>query len=132
MIESGGLEIEQVREGFGDSVAHLVDALSERPEIEAYDARKDDLRRRVANAGTAAQAIYAADKLSNVQALRDGYALKGEAVDAKLDVPLDEKAQVWDADLAMLLEQSADLPVVKRLAGALAGLRNERAAAGRA
>lgn len=130
-VESGGLEIDDVRGAFGDSVAHLVDALSERPEIDAYAERKDDLRRRVAHAGPDAQAIYAADKLSNMRALRDGYAVRGEAVDAKLKVSLDEKVQVWEADLEMLAENSPGVPVVDRLAEALAGLRSERASARR-
>lgn len=126
-VESGGLSVERVRAGFGGAVAELVDALSERTEITSHGERKDDLRRRVAEAGEAAQAIYAADKLSNVEALREGYAVKGEDVDASLKVSLDEKLLVWEKDLEMLRKRLGDAPPVNRLAAALSALRAERA-----
>lgn len=130
-IESGGLDPDRIRADFGEEIARLVDAMSERPDIEAREERKDDLRRRVSEAGRDAQAIYAADKLANVRALREGYAVRGEGVDEALDVSLDEKIQTWESDLEMLFEESADAPVVDRLADTLAGLWGERAAAAR-
>ena len=126
-VESGGLSVDRVRADFGDSIAHLVDVLSERPEIESHDERKDDLRRRVAEAGPAAQAIYAADKLSNVEALREGYAVRGEDVDENLKVSLDEKVLVWEKDLEMLRAHSGGTPLVARLGDSLAELSAERA-----
>jgi (p)ppGpp synthase/HD superfamily hydrolase len=125
-VESGGLSVAEVREEFGDAVAHLVEALSERAELDSHEERKEDLRRRVAAAGEAAQAIYAADKLSNVEALRAGYAVKGEDVDANLKVSLDEKLRVWEKDVEMLRAHSGGTPVVERLADALAELSAER------
>jgi GTP pyrophosphokinase len=126
-IESGGLSEEALREEFGDSVVHLVGTLSERPEIESHEERKDDLRRRVAAAGAPAQAIYAADKLSNVESLRQGYRRRGEAVDETLEVSLDEKARVWERDVEMLRALSGATPSVQQLAGALGELLAERA-----
>ncbi len=127
MVESGGLSVDAIRADFGDWVADLVDALSERPEIDSHDDRKDDLRRRVAVAGPAAQAIYAADKLTNVEVLRDGYAVKGEEVDENLKVSLDEKVLVWAKDLEMLRAHSGGTPIVIRLGDSLAELSAERA-----
>jgi (p)ppGpp synthase/HD superfamily hydrolase len=129
VVESGGLGVEQVRAEFGDEIAHLVEALSERPEIEPHGERKDDLRRRVAAAGPDAQAIYAADKLSNIEALREGYRVSGEKVDSTLAVSLDDKVRIWEKDLEMLLDQSGGTPLVDRLADALAELAAERASA---
>jgi (p)ppGpp synthase/HD superfamily hydrolase len=125
-VESGGLEVEAVHEQFGDEVARLVEALTERPEIPDHQARKDDLRLRVAAAGKEAQAIYAADKLSNVEALRRGYAAKGEDVDESLKVSLDEKLLVWEKDVEMLRRDSGGGPIAERLADSLAALSSER------
>lgn len=125
-VESGGLSVGEVREEFGDAVAHLVEALSERSEIDSHEERKDDLRSRVAAAGEAAQAIYAADKLSNIESLRAGYAAKGEEVDANLKVSLDEKLGVWEMDVEMLRTHSGGTPLVERLADSLAELSAER------
>jgi (p)ppGpp synthase/HD superfamily hydrolase len=127
VVESGGMSVEQVRNEFGDPVAHLVEALSERKEIDSHAERKDDLRRRVAAAGPEAQAIYAADKLSNIEALREGYRARGEDVDVSLKVPLDEKVSIWESDLEMLLGGSGGASLVNRLADALAELAGERA-----
>jgi (p)ppGpp synthase/HD superfamily hydrolase len=127
-IESGGLTREEIRDRFGDEVARLVDALSERPEIESDAGRKDDLRSRVAEAGGEARAIYAADKLSNVESLRRGYASHGEEVDAALRVTLDEKMLVWERDLEMLRAHSGGTLPVERLGDAIAELTAERGA----
>jgi (p)ppGpp synthase/HD superfamily hydrolase len=127
-IESGGLTQAGLRAEFGDSVAHLVDSLSERPEIESHEERKDDLRRRVAAAGSESRAIYAADKLSNIKSLRQGYRSRGEGVDEKLKVSLDEKMRVWQKDLEMLRSHAGGTPLVRRLGDALAELSAERAA----
>jgi (p)ppGpp synthase/HD superfamily hydrolase len=126
-IESGGLTRNELRAEFGDPIAHLVDVLSERPEIDSHEDRKDDLRARVAAAGADAQAIYAADKLSNVESLREGYRSRGEAVDEALKVSLDEKMRVWEQDLEMLRAHAGGTPLVQRLADALAELAAERA-----
>jgi (p)ppGpp synthase/HD superfamily hydrolase len=131
-VESGDIEPAEVRRRFGDTVACIVDALTERPEIEVYEKRKEDLRKRVARTGSEAQAVFAADKLANVEVLREAYALEGEEVDTGLEVSLDNKVHVWEMDLKMLFDESADVPLVDRLANALAGLQKERATAARA
>jgi (p)ppGpp synthase/HD superfamily hydrolase len=132
VIEHSDVEQAEVRERFGEEVASLVEALTEDESVEPYEARKQEHRQRVAGAGPHAQAIFAADKLANVEVLRQGYAVKGEEVAEGLKVPLDAKVAVWEADLGMLLEASPSLPLTERLADELAALRRERAARERA
>lgn len=55
---------------FGDEVADLVALVSDDALIEDEDARKDEVRERVREAGGFALAIYAADKVSKVRELR--------------------------------------------------------------
>ena len=62
---------------FGEPVAALVDALTDEEAIEPYERRKDEHRRQVEAAGADALAIYAADKLANIRALRRVYAERG-------------------------------------------------------
>jgi (p)ppGpp synthase/HD superfamily hydrolase len=131
VVESGEISLGEVRKRFGDTVAGIVDALSERPTIESYEERKDELRGRVAMAGTDAQAVFAADKLTNVEVLRTAYALEGEEVDAGLEVSLDLKIYIWELDLEMLFDESPGVPIVDRLADEMAGLWGERAAEAR-
>lgn len=110
-------------------MAGLVDALTERAEIDPYGDRKDEHRERVAQSEPEARAIFATDKLVNLEALREAYAVRGEAVDRELHVPLDTKVRTWQLDLDMLRARSPELPLVNDLADQLAALLADRAAA---
>jgi (p)ppGpp synthase/HD superfamily hydrolase len=126
VIEDSETTAEELRRRFGDSVAELVEALSDDESIEPYERRKDEHRRRVAAAGPDALAIYAADKLSNIRVLRRTYANEGEAVGGEFEVPLDVKEGVWAADLELLRDRVPELPFVEHLATELAALRDAR------
>lgn len=128
VVEHTEAEPEEIRERFGETIAGLVETLTEDPALEPYEARKEEQRRRVAEAGPEALAIFAADRLANVEALRDVYALEGEDADRGLEVSLDLKIYVWELDLEMLFDDAPDLHLVDRLADELAGLWGERAA----
>lgn len=125
--EHAGVDPAKLREQFGERVAAIAAALTEDDAIEDRSARKRELRERVAAAGPDAGAVFAADKAVNVAALRGAYAKIGERVDARLPVPLDEKLLTWEHDLAMLLDQMPEAPVVERLADELLALRELRA-----
>lgn len=129
VVEDTDVTIAELRERFGETVAALVAALTDREEIDAYEARKGEHRRRVAAAGEDALAIYAADKLSNARSLRRAYATQGEAVADELKVPLDVKLAVWEADLALLEQEAPRLPFPAALAAELSALREARASA---
>lgn len=126
VVEKSEMDVATVRERFGDTVAGLVEALTEDDTIEDYVERKEEHRRRVAGAGPEALAIYAADKLANVAMLRDAYAVEGEAVSDRLKVSLDVKIQVWEADLDMLFDEAPDLALVDELAEEMVGLWGDR------
>lgn len=126
VFEDGDTDVAAIRGRFGDPVADLVEALTEDGAIEDYEERKEEHRRRVGGAGPEALAIFAADKLTNVAALRDAYAIEGEAVSDQLEAPLDAKIYVWEEDLEMLFDEAPDLPLVEELADEMVGLWGDR------
>jgi (p)ppGpp synthase/HD superfamily hydrolase len=126
VIEKSEVESVTVHERFGDAVADLVDALTEDETIAEYEERKAEHRQRVAAAGPAAMAIFAADKLSNVSTLREAYALIGERVSEELAVTLDLKIYVWEEDLAVLFNEAPEMALTDELADEMVALWGER------
>lgn len=129
VVEESETGVGEIRARFGEPVGSLVEALTDDEEIQPYERRKDAHRARVEAAGLDALAIYAADKLANIRALRRVYADEGEAVGEQLKAPLDVKVAVWEADLDLLGREAPDLPFLSELEDQLAGLRADRAAA---
>lgn len=132
VLESSELDLEGLRGRFGDEVAELVEALTEDASIDDYEERKREHRERIAEAGSQARAIFAADKAANVAVLRDAYAVVGEDVDEELPVSLDAKILVWEFDLEMLFASSPGVPLVDRFADEMVGLWGQRAEGERA
>ncbi|HEX7059484.1 MAG TPA: HD domain-containing protein [Solirubrobacterales bacterium] len=126
VVEDSEVSVEQVRESFGEPIARLVEALTDDESIEPYERRKEEHRMRVAEAGADALAIYAADKLTNIRALRDAYATQGETVGEEFKVPLDVKVAVWEADLRQLAQSVPTLPFLRDLQEQLGGLEADR------
>jgi (p)ppGpp synthase/HD superfamily hydrolase len=129
VVEDSETSVEELRELFGGEVAGMVGALTDDESIDSYRQRKAEHRERVAAAGPEALAIYAADKLTNVRALRRAYAAEGEAVQDEFKVPIDLKAEVWEADLELLREKAPELPFLDPLEEELRGFRSQREAA---
>jgi (p)ppGpp synthase/HD superfamily hydrolase len=136
VVEDSDLEVEDIRAASGERVAELVDALSDDESLDSYIERKREHRGRVEAAGRDAQAIYVADKLTNVEMLRDAYAEQGEQVAEELTVPLDVKVEVWEADLEMVRGAADGDPAITelaaRLTAQLAALARDRAGLPRA
>jgi guanosine-3',5'-bis(diphosphate) 3'-pyrophosphohydrolase len=130
VVEDSEVTVAELRERFGEPVAGLVESLSDDESISDWRTRKAEHRGRVEDGGAEALAIYAADKLTNVKALRGAYAEQGEAVAEELKVPLEFKIEAWQADLEMLRERSPELPFLDELESELSLLRADRAAAG--
>jgi (p)ppGpp synthase/HD superfamily hydrolase len=126
VVEKSDTGLTSVRERFGDVVATLVEAMTEDESIDAYEDRKEEHRRRVADSEPAALAIFAADKLTNVAMLREAYALIGESVSDELAVPLDLKMYIWEGDLEMLFEEAPQLRLTDWLADQLVALWGDR------
>jgi (p)ppGpp synthase/HD superfamily hydrolase len=127
VAEHAEVEPGSLRARFGDEVVGLVEALTEDATIPGYEARKKEHRERVAAAGPQAQAIFAADKATNVSVLREAYEILGEEVDDDLPVSLDVKILVWEFDLEMLFAHSPGVAVVDRFADEMVGLWGQRA-----
>ena len=127
IAEHAEVEANSLQGRFGDEVVTLVEALTEDATIPKYEDRKREHRERVAAAGPGAQAIFAADKATNVAVLRQAYEVLGEEVDEDLPVALDVKILVWEFDLEMLFAHSPDLPLVERFADEMVGLWGQRA-----
>jgi GTP diphosphokinase / guanosine-3',5'-bis(diphosphate) 3'-diphosphatase len=132
VVEHGDVELSALSERYGEQVAELVAALTEDETIEHYQERKEEHRTRVAAAGADARAIFTADKMVNVEVLREAYDVEGEEVDAALPVSLDLKIFIWELDLEMLFNESPGVPLVDRFADEMTGLWGQRAAEARA
>ena len=127
VLESSEFGVDGLHGRFGETVATLVEALTEDASIEGYEERKREHRERVAAVGPQAQAVFAADKVANVEVLREAYAVLGEDVDEDLPVSLDMKILVWEFDLEMLFANAPGVPLVDRFADEMVGLWGQRA-----
>ncbi len=126
VVEKSETGMPEVRARFGDVVGDLVEAMTEDEAIPVYEERKAEHRRRVAEADSAALAIFAADKQTNVAMLREAYELIGESVSDELAVPLDLKIYVWEEDLEMLFDQAPDMPLTDEFADEMVELWGDR------
>ncbi|HLH13865.1 MAG TPA: HD domain-containing protein [Solirubrobacteraceae bacterium] len=112
----------ELRARFGEEVAAVVAAVSEDPTIEDYEQRKAALRGQIAEFGSDAIAVDAADKVTKVrelraQAGRDPELLAGE------DAPGRQRLQHYVASLAMLEQAQPEHPLVRQLRFELEALR---------
>jgi (p)ppGpp synthase/HD superfamily hydrolase len=130
VVEDSEVTVAELREQFGEPVAGLVEVLSDDESIGDWRERKDEHRSRAEAGGGEALAIYGADKLTNVKALRSAYVEQGEAIAEELKVPLTLKLDAWQADLEMLRKSAPGLPFLDELERELSLLRADRAAAG--
>jgi (p)ppGpp synthase/HD superfamily hydrolase len=128
VVEYTYYPLDRLRERFGFDVAAVVFALTEDMEIANYEERKDDVRQLAAEAGPDALMVFAADKIANVEVLRKAYSIEGEEVDEDLPIELNRKMLVWEEDLEMLFDETADgTPLVDRFASEMVGLWGQRA-----
>jgi (p)ppGpp synthase/HD superfamily hydrolase len=131
IVEDSDMTVHELRERFGERVADLVDAMTdEAVDVQPYERRKDLHRKRVLEAGPEAAAIFAADKLNNVRALRAAYAEEGEEVAKRFKQPLDTKLRVWVDDVEFVSGYAAVVPYVEVLEEEVAGLREDRLSRG--
>jgi (p)ppGpp synthase/HD superfamily hydrolase len=127
IVEDSDTTVAEVRERFGDRVANLVDAMTdEAVDVEPYERRKEMHRERVLDAGGEAAAIFAADKLNNVRALRSTYAEEGEEVAKRFKQSLDTKLRVWGADVEFVSSHAETLPYTEVFEYEVAGLEADR------
>lgn len=105
VVEDTERALGDIGERFGPIVCRLVEAMTEDASIEPYEARKSEHRQRVIAAGRDPAAIYAADKLARVRALR----ASGAEVEPR-------RLAHYKATLELFEAERPDLPFLGRLA----------------
>jgi (p)ppGpp synthase/HD superfamily hydrolase len=128
-VEHTDVRGEEIASRFGDRIAGMVSAMTDRAEIEPWEERKAEHRERIRAAGRDAAAIYGADKLVGIRETREGYAEAEENVEERLGNPLDVRVRVWEADLEMLEQVTPPLTFVEEIRDELGRLRGDRSTA---
>jgi Guanosine polyphosphate pyrophosphohydrolases/synthetases len=125
VVEKTNVELDEIRERFGPSVAGLVDCLSEDPEIDGYADRKRALRRGILESGGDPVVIYSADRVAN---MRDWLKVAPEdrpACGERLGTTLEERLQLWSEDLEELHDVDPEMPFLSEIEADLAALKAE-------
>ena len=126
-IEDADLTTEDLEKRFGRPVAALVAAMTEPGGPADFAERKAAHRRQIAEAGPDAAAIFAADKIANVENLRRAVATQGEErVCERLSMPLAQKLEHYRATLEMLDGMALPLSLVGLLREELDAFDAER------
>lgn len=120
VLEKTAAERGDLEARFGARVARLVAAVSDPESVEGYEERKAALRRQVAAAGPAAQAIYAADKVAKARELR-GQAARLHV--SLADPGLKERLRHYERSLETLQQVLPDAGLVNQLEFELWALR---------
>jgi (p)ppGpp synthase/HD superfamily hydrolase len=116
VLEDTDVDKGELEERFGPDVAELVDALTDDPSIEDQQERRAALRLQVAEAGEAAAAVFAADKVSKARELR----MKADR--GQLDDEDGAKLEHYRESLEMLEEALPGSELVDRLRAELEAL----------
>jgi (p)ppGpp synthase/HD superfamily hydrolase len=117
VLEKTATTSTQLRARFGSDIARLVESVSDDSSLRDYKSRKRELRDRVAHAGPAACAVFAADKIAKVRelALLPVSQLRNRPENRA-------KLAHYRASLAMLRRVDGNLPLVDRLDAELSQL----------
>lgn len=101
-VERGTLTESELRGSMGDSIASLVMTLSEDPEIDSFEERKEALRGQVSVAGVRAITVFAADKLSDIAGLRRGIEASREDAEARMGTSVGSMAGHYRDSVQMI------------------------------
>jgi len=105
VVEDTPRSIQNVRDGFGDTIAAMVQALTEDDSIRNYAQRKRALRAQVIGAGTTVMDIALADKIATLQHAR----ITATRVRRR-------KLAHYDATLQLAIAAGADQALCRRVA----------------
>lgn len=114
-MEKTPVELDEIRERFGQEIAEAVEDLTEDPAVDDYAERKRELRRRLLGSGRNSVVIYAADRVSN---MRDWVTIEPgerEACAGRLGTTLGERLDLWREDLEELTEYDPELPYLAEM-----------------
>jgi (p)ppGpp synthase/HD superfamily hydrolase len=119
VVEDCDATIEEIDQHFGEEIAFLVGTMTADDTIADYDERKNGHREEVRWVGPPASAIYAADKLADLRALRAAYEEQGEELSKRFNAPLDTKLEHVRRDIEMLESVRPVPPFINELRGEL-------------
>jgi (p)ppGpp synthase/HD superfamily hydrolase len=105
VVEDTPRSLQDVRDGFGETIATMVDALTEDDSIDNYAQRKQALRAQVIGAGITVMDIALADKIASLQHAR----LTATRVRRR-------KLAHYDATLQLAIAAGADEALCQRVA----------------
>jgi (p)ppGpp synthase/HD superfamily hydrolase len=125
VVEKTDVELEEIRERFGPTVADLVDSLSENPAIPGYAERKRALRRRILEEGGDPVLIYAADRVANMRDWRKVAPEDRPACGERLGTNLEERLELWAEDVGDLHDFDPEAPFLEEMGSELEALRAE-------
>jgi (p)ppGpp synthase/HD superfamily hydrolase len=123
VVEKTEVELDEIRERFGASVADLVDRLSEDPEIDGYGERKRALRHGILTSGGDPVVIYAADRVANMRDWRKVAPEDRPACGERLGTTLEERLELWTEDLEELHDLDPETPFLSEIESELAALK---------
>lgn len=126
VVEDCGVPLEQVRGLFGDEVARLVDAVSERREHDGvrlpWAERKEQKLAALRAGGPDVAALKAADAIHNLRSTVANLEHEGPAAWARFRGGPDQTLGYYRAICAIVQSQLPDHPISAELAAALAAL----------
>lgn len=120
VVEDSELTVEEVMRRFGWTVADLVATLTDDPEIDDFEESKEAQRQRVAGADRNAQAIFAADRISNARELTRLLRERRPSAAERDKTNPHVRLRLWEADLEMLEQAAPDLDLLPELRHAVA------------
>jgi (p)ppGpp synthase/HD superfamily hydrolase len=123
VVEKTDVELDEIRERFGPSVADLVDRLSEDPEIDGYGQRKRALRHGILTSGGDPVVIYAADRVANMRDWRKVAPEDRPACGERLGTTLEERLELWTEDLEELHDLDPETQFLSEIDTELAALK---------
>ena len=115
VVEKTDVNLDEIRERFGPSVAALVDCLSEDPDIDGYSDRKRALRRGILESGGDPVIIYAADRVANMRDWLKVTPDERPACGERLGTTLQERLQLWSEDLEELHDLDPGTPFLSEI-----------------
>lgn len=109
---------EDIEAEFGPELLGLITVLSQDPEIEARDERREDHRQRISKAGWQAQVIYASDRVDGMRRMRE---LLESGVDAG-SIEATRRIADWRKDCDLIREMRIPSALWATVSGELARL----------
>jgi GTP diphosphokinase / guanosine-3',5'-bis(diphosphate) 3'-diphosphatase len=125
VVEKTEVDLEEIRQRFGPTVADLVDSLTENDQIPGYAERKRALRRRILETGGDPLIIYAADRVANMRDWRKVAPENRQACGERLGTTLQERLELWGEDVEELHDLGPEVPFLEEMESDLEALRNE-------